>query len=206
MLAIINYGIGNLLSIKNMLKKIGYRDVTISSDPHDINDADKLILPGVGHFDYGMKKLNQSGVVEILNQRVLKDKIPILGICLGAQLLTKGSEEGDIPGLGWINARTVKFDQSKMPKAYKIPHMAWADVQCMNGSKLFMDMPDDPRFYFVHSYHMQSDDESLKAVTAEYGYEFVAGIEQNNILGMQFHPEKSHKYGMQLLRNFIKNY
>lgn len=206
MLVIIDYGVGNLTSIKNMLKKIGYRDVAISNDKSKIKDAEKLILPGVGHFDYGMRQLQASGLVDTLNQVVLEDKKPILGICLGAQLLTRGSEEGTEKGLGWIAADTVKFDSTKLNSNLKIPHMGWREVEATSNSKLFKDMYKEPRFYFVHTYHIVCDTPENIAVKASYGYEFVAGVEKENILGMQFHPEKSHKYGMKLLSNFINNY
>lgn len=206
MLVIIDYGVGNLTSIKNMLKKIGYRDVAISNDRSKIKEAKKLILPGVGHFDYGMRQLQASGLLDTLNKVVLEDKTPILGICLGAQLLTRGSEEGIEKGLGWIEADTVKFDVSKLSSNLKIPHMGWTEVAATSDSKLFEGLSEEPRFYFVHNYHIICDNPEDTAVKATYGYEFAAGVEKGNILGMQFHPEKSHKYGMKLLSNFINNY
>jgi imidazole glycerol-phosphate synthase subunit HisH len=206
MLVIIDYGAGNLNSIKNMLKKIGCRDVIISSDREVISKADKLILPGVGHFDYGMRKLVESGLIDELNKKVLEEKTPILGICLGAQLLTKGSEEGTEKGLGWVNAFTRKFDKSKLDESLKIPHMAWSEVKFEKESPLFTDMDSESRFYFVHTYHIICEEEKDVAVSANYGYKFTAGIEKDNIIGMQFHPEKSHKFGMKMLSNFINNY
>lgn len=205
MLTIIDYGTGNLSSIKNMLKRLGI-DSLISNQTNDILNADKLILPGVGAFDYGMEQLHLSGLVNVLNEKVLTNKTPILGICLGVQLLTAGSEEGKAKGLGWIKAKTVAFDKTKLAANQKIPHMSWCDVMDYKQSKLFTDMPEDLRFYFVHSYHLQVDDENEVLVKASYGYPFAAGIEKDNILGVQFHPEKSHKYGMQLLQNFVKYY
>lgn len=206
MLTIIDYGVGNLASIKNMLKKIGFRDACISSNSDDLLAADKLILPGVGHFDYGMNSLKNSGLLDTLNQCVLEQKTPLLGICLGAQLLTKSSEEGDIPGLGYINAKTVSFDKSKMPDSYRIPHMSWGDVDAKPSCKLFYGMYPDPRFYFVHSYHLVCEEENDAVAHTDYGYRFVAGFEKDNVIGMQFHPEKSHKFGMKLLENYIKHY
>jgi glutamine amidotransferase len=206
MVTIINYGIGNLISIQNMLKKAGCNEVLISKETKNILEADKLILPGVGHFDYGMKQLRQSPFFESLNQRVLEDKVPVLGICLGAQLLSQGSEEGEEPGLGWINAYTRKFNPARMPEALKVPHMGWGDVAIQKDSKLFEAMPADPRFYFVHTYHLVCEDPADELVSCTYGYSFTAGVEKGNILGVQFHPEKSHKYGLQLLTNFVKNY
>lgn len=206
MIAIIDYGIGNLTSIRNMLKKAGCPDALITKDKAAIAEADKLILPGVGHFDYGMKQLRQADFFDTLNQRVLEEKIPVLGICLGAQLLSQGSEEGAEPGLGWINAYTRKFDLARMPEALKVPHMGWGDVAIQKDSKLFAAMPVDPRFYFVHTYHLVCDDPADELVSCTYGYPFTAGVEKGNILGVQFHPEKSHKYGLQLLTNFVNNY
>jgi len=206
MIAIIDYGVGNLLSIRNMLKKAGYRDAIISNKEEDIAQAKKLILPGVGHFDYGMNQLRESTFFDTLNNRVQTDKVPILGICLGAQLLTQGSEEGELPGLGWIQARTIRFNSGRIDPSLKIPHMGWGDVKVQKPSKLFENMPEDPRFYFVHSYHLVCDDPADELVSCTHGYAFTAGIERGNVLGVQFHPEKSHKFGLQLLSNFVNHY
>lgn len=205
MLTIIDYGIGNLSSIKNMLKKGGYRDVLISSKKKDIESATKLILPGVGHFDYGMNKLRNADFFQSLNHQVLEKKIPILGICLGAQLLTEGSEEGEQPGLGWIKGKTIRFQEEKMTTNLKIPHMGWSDITIEKESLLFENMYEEPRFYFVHSYHIECEKEDI-LTSSRYGYTFTGGVERDNILGVQFHPEKSHKFGMLLLQNFVKNY
>lgn len=201
---IIDYGVGNLKSIKNMLGKIGYRNVMISSNLDKIKKANALILPGVGHFDYGMQQLRKSGLVEILNKRVLQDNTPILGICLGAQLMTNRSEEGKEAGLGWINADTIKFRRTDMGDYLKIPHMGWSDVYFERKDGICADLPEPSRFYFVHSYHIKCNSNEDIAVTAKYGnLTFTAGFQKENIIGMQFHPEKSHKYGMKLLQNFI---
>jgi len=206
MLIIIDYGIGNLTSIRNMLKKAGCPEALITKDNKAIATASKLILPGVGHFDYGMAQLRKSGLIEVLNERILHDKIPILGICLGAQLLTKGSEEGNEPGLGWINAQTVHFDENKLDTVLKVPHIGWSDVTIKKQSRLFEGMPEESRFYFVHSYHIRCEQPEDELVSANYGSEFTAGVERDNIIGVQFHPEKSHKFGLKLLSNFINNY
>lgn len=205
MLTIIDYNTGNLGSIKNMLKRLSIPS-QITNDVATIEQAEKLILPGVGHFDYGMQQLHKSGLVPLLNQKVLQNKTPILGICLGVQLLTEGSEEGTEKGLGWIKGNTIAFDKTKLAANQKIPHMGWTDVTNYQQSKLFESMYDEPRFYFVHSYHLKLANAANSLVTAKYGYEFSAGIEHENILGTQFHPEKSHKFGMKLLENFAKNY
>ncbi|MBS4044370.1 MAG: imidazole glycerol phosphate synthase subunit HisH [Chitinophagaceae bacterium] len=205
MLTIIDYKTGNLGSIKNMLKRLGIAS-EITNDKEVIENAEKLILPGVGHFDYGMQQLYNYGLIPLLNKKVLEDKIPILGICLGVQLLTDGSEEGNEKGLGWIKGKTIAFDKTKLATNQKIPNMGWAEVENYSQSKLFENMHDEPRFYFVHAYHLKLENPVDCLVTAKYGYDFAAGIEQDNILGVQFHPEKSHKYGMKILENFYKNY
>jgi glutamine amidotransferase len=202
MLVIIDYGVGNLSSIKNMLKKVGC-DAVISSDEGIIGSAEKLILPGVGAFDACAEKLRGSGLTAVLNRKVLEQKTPVLGICVGLQLLMEGSEEGRLPGLGWIKGRVVRFRQELLPPELKIPHMGWTDIKVCKPSKLFEGMYEEPRFYFVHSYHLQPDDPANALIEATYGYKFVAGIERDNIIGVQFHPEKSHKFGMRLLENFI---
>jgi len=205
MLTIIDYKAGNIRSIQNMLKKIGVSSKVTDKD-EEIEVADKLILPGVGSFDYGMEQLEKSGLIDILNKKVKTDKIPILGICLGVQLMTKGSEEGIKSGLGWFNAHTVKFDKSRLDTNRKIPHMSWAEVDYNTNSRLFQNFSEIPRFYFVHSYHLHSDKTEEVLANANYGYRFVAALENENIIGVQFHPEKSHKFGMQILRNFVENY
>lgn len=203
MITIIDYNTGNLSSIINMLKRIGVTSM-ISSQSEEIETATKLILPGVGAFDYGMQQLKMSGLIPILNKKVLEQKTPILGICLGVQLFTQGSDEGYEPGLGWISGKTIAFDKTKLLPTQKIPHMGWTDVFDYTSSKLFSNMYEEPRFYFVHSYHLQLDNPLDQLVTANYGYNFAAGVEHENIYGVQFHPEKSHKFGMQLLKNFAE--
>ena len=205
MLTIVDYGVGNLASIGNMLKKNG-SEALISSNKNAILAATKLILPGVGAFDTCAEKLNQSGLVEILYQKAMVEKIPVLGVCVGMQLLTGGSEEGNLPGLGWIRGRIVRFRKELLTQDLKIPHMGWCEVSVNKPSRLFDNMFPQPRFYFVHSYHAELEDESDVLVYAEYGYRFVAGIEHENIMGIQFHPEKSHKFGMKILENFVSNY
>ncbi|MBI4361420.1 imidazole glycerol phosphate synthase subunit HisH [Candidatus Micrarchaeota archaeon] len=202
MLVIVDCGIGNLGSIQNMLKRIGVR-ATVSSDPAVIEAAEKLFLPGVGAFDSGMQALNQSGLIPVLNKKVLKDKTPVLGICLGMQLLSKKSEEGKLPGLGWIQGETVRFKFN--PKmGLKIPHMGWNRVSIQQEDPLFSGMPDDSRFYFVHSYHVVCQNPSDVAATTPYGYDFTSSVAKGNIFGVQFHPEKSHSFGMKLLENFVR--
>lgn len=201
LIVIIDYNAGNIKSIQNMLKRIGV-NALISNQQEDIKNASKLILPGVGHFDYGMNNLKQSGLINLLKEKALIDKIPFLGICLGAQMLGNKSDEGNEAGLGWIDMDIVKFDLNKANSTLKIPHMGWSDVEIIKGSELFKNMYEQPRFYFVHSYHMLPKTETDILCTTFYGYDFVSGVQQDNIYGVQFHPEKSHKYGMKMLENF----
>jgi glutamine amidotransferase len=199
MVTIIDYGLGSLSSIKNMLKKVGVSSI-ISASEDDIAQSDKLILPGVGHFAKGMENLNRSGLIPILNELVLVKKKPILGICLGMQLMTSFSEEGNLQGLGWIDANTIKFRLNS--SMYKIPHMGWSNVHFHIEDPLASSLHETSRFYFVHSYHVKCESESNVLATSNYGSTFHSAIVKENIRGVQFHPEKSHKFGMQLLKNF----
>ena len=203
MIVVVDYGMGNLGSIANMLKKIGAA-ARISSDIPEIEGADKLILPGVGAFDNGMIKLHELGLVDILNTKVLQDKTPILGLCLGMQLFTQESEEGELAGLGWFEAQTVRFKFDKDQQGLKIPHMGWNYIQVQKPSRLFEGMPEESRFYFVHSYHPVCQNQRDVLATTVYGYDFPSIIMRDNILGAQFHPEKSHKFGMRLFKNFVE--
>ncbi len=205
MIVIVDYGVGNLSSIQNMLKKAGAKS-SISSQPEEILAADKLILPGVGAFDSCVSRLEDSGLTDIISRKVLKEKIPLLGICVGMQLLLEGSEEGRLAGLGWVRGKNIKFKQALLPASYKIPHMGWTEVNTIKPSKLLEGMYEEPRFYFVHSYHADLNDKGDELLTANYGYSFTAALEHENIIGVQFHPEKSHKFGTRLLENFINNY
>ena len=189
-----------------MLKKIG-EDALITSDKEIIANAEKLILPGVGFFEYGMNQLKSRDYFDVLQNKVLVDKVPILGLCLGAQLMLETSEEGhECQGLAWVKGKVVRFVEQNLEAGEKIPHMCWNEVEVMKKSKLCDGFQDHPRFYFVHSYHMICNNENDKLFQTTYGKPFVSGFEHENIIGVQFHPEKSHKFGMQLLNNFIKNY
>lgn len=204
MLVILDYHIGNLTSVKNMLAKGGYNDAVISGDVGAVREATRLILPGVGSFEYGMTKLRQAPYFDELNRKVLDEKTPVLGICLGAQLLLNASEEGTpVPGLGWIPGQVTRFQSAQLTAGLKIPHMGWSEVETAKESKLFVGMHPDPRFYFVHSYHMEPTTPTDTLVWCQHGYRFVAGVERGNVAGVQFHPEKSHKFGMKLLSNFV---
>jgi imidazole glycerol-phosphate synthase subunit HisH len=202
MIAIVNYGVGNLASVKNMLKKAGYESELVSN-AEAIERATKIILPGIGAFDHCMTEFNNSGLREAVTQKTLKDKTPLLGICVGLQMLMENSEEGVEPGLGWIAGKTVKFKKEKLGDL-KIPHMGWTSVQVAKKTALTEGLGDQPRFYFVHSYYVQPDDKTDEMLTAHYGYDFTAAVNRDNIYGAQFHPEKSHKYGMKILENFAR--
>lgn len=201
-IVILDYGMGNAGSIQNMLKHIGFRSL-ISGKMEDIKNADKLIFSGVGAFDSGMNNLSDLGFLDALNVKVLQDKTPVLGICLGMQLFSSASEEGESPGLGWIDAVTVKFSFSGQSTSLKVPHMGWNTLNIPKPHPLLADMHEDMRFYFVHSYHVQCRDEGDSIATTCHGYNFTSVVAKENICGVQFHPEKSHKFGMKLLHNFI---
>ncbi|MGB0383231.1 MAG: imidazole glycerol phosphate synthase subunit HisH [Ardenticatenaceae bacterium] len=205
MIVIIDYGMGNLGSIANMLKKVGVKGI-ISSDISVIEQADKLILPGVGAFDNGMKKLAELGMIDLLNAKVIQEKTPVLGLCLGMQLLTRKSEEGNLPGLGWLEGETIRFNFEANEQRLKVPHMGWNYIHVKQQSKLFADMPEESRFYFVHSYHLVGLDQQNVLATTFYGYEFPSIVMKENIMGAQFHPEKSHKFGLRLLKNFVEHF
>ena len=202
MVTIVDYGMGNLGSIFNMFKKIGVPS-KITSDKNEIEKAEKILLPGVGSFDAAMNKINELDFKELLNYKALEEKIPVLGICLGMQLLTNSSEEGVLPGLGWIQAETLKFKFEK-EQNLKIPHMGWNLVKKNRDSKLTEDFIDETRFYFVHSYYVKCQYDSNSILKTTYGLTFDSAIQNENIYGAQFHPEKSHKFGMNLLKNFSK--
>lgn len=203
MITIVDYGLGNLGSIKNMLRRIGFAS-EITSDLEKISLAEKLILPGVGAFDNGMKNIRSKGLEPLLRKKVLEDKVPLLGICLGMQLLCDGSEEGKDPGLGWIPGFARKFKFNSDQKSLKIPHMGWNNVQIVGKSDLVKDFLPEMRFYFVHSYHVVCKNPENLLLTVDYGGYAAAAIMKDNIFGTQFHPEKSHKFGMQLLKNFAE--
>ena len=201
-IAIIDYGMGNLRSVQKKLIRIG-ANVEILSDPKEILSSDKLVLPGVGHFYNGVKKLKESGVWDVLNQKVLIDKTPILGICLGMQLMAKHSEEGDVEGLGWFDADVIKF-RIKDKLKYKVPHMGWNSINREKNNTLFNDIPDESMFYFVHSYYVRCNDDSDILSSTKYENKFTSAIQKGNIFGTQFHPEKSHDIGERVLKNFVE--
>ncbi len=202
MIGIVDYGCGNLGSIANMLRKVGVES-SIVRTAEEIESADKLILPGVGHYDQGMSHLNKAGLRDALEKRVIGEGVPLLGICLGMQLLLEESEEGKEPGLGWVPGRNIRF---RVPNGAKlrIPHMGWSEVEPVAGSQLLTGYDNTPRFYFVHSYHAHDVPEENVAATSDYGGRFVCAIEHRNIFACQFHPEKSHRYGIHALQRFAE--
>lgn len=200
MITIVDYGMGNLGSIFNMFKKIGVQS-KITSDKIEIEKATKILLPGVGSFDAAMSKIRELDFQSLLNYKAIEEKIPILGICLGMQLLTNSSEEGILPGLCWIDAETLKF-KFDAHQNLKIPHMGWNMVQKNRNSKITNDFEEDARFYFVHSYYVKCKNDANSILKTNYGLTFDSVIQKDNIYGAQFHPEKSHKFGMKLFKNF----
>ena len=200
MITIVDYGMGNLGSICNMFKRIGVA-AEVTSDANHLAHATKILLPGVGAFDSAMQRINDSGLREVLDQKALHDRVPVLGICLGMQLLTRGSEEGKLPGLGWISATTRRFPSKP---GLKVPHMGWNLVTPTRPSALTDDLPVESRFYFVHSFWVQADEPADAVLRAHYGIDFDAALSHGNFHGAQFHPEKSHRFGMKLLANFAR--
>lgn len=204
MLYIVNYGIGNLGSVQNMFKRIGVK-TELATTAKQIQEAEKIILPGVGAFDSCMKALTDSGMLEALQESVIGRKTPVLGICVGYQMLTKKSEEGQLAGLGWLDAETIKFkdETHKM----KIPHMGWNYIKTKSNHPLVAgyakNFTEVPRAYFVHSYYVQPNNQADVTLETNYIANFASGLAENNIMGVQFHPEKSHKFGMQLFKSFV---
>jgi len=204
MITIIDYGMGNLGSVANMIKKVGGKSI-ITSNKDDIKNAKKILLPGVGAFDSAVRNLKKLHLWDLIKEKVLVEKVPIMGICLGMQLLTKGSEEGELDGFGFIDAYAKRFEFEK--EDLKIPHMGWNVVNLQKKSKLFEGMEhQENRFYFVHSFAVECKENKDILTTTHYGYDFVSSFEKENIIGCQFHPEKSHKFGMKLFKNFVEKY
>ncbi|NBB22962.1 imidazole glycerol phosphate synthase subunit HisH [Runella sp. CRIBMP] len=200
-IVIIDYGMGNLRSVLKKVERL-HKSVQVSADLKVIENAQKLILPGVGHFASGIKKLKESGIWEVLNQKVLEVQTPILGICLGMQLMAKCSEEGNAEGLGWLDAEVVRFKVNDT-RTYKVPHMGWNTVEIQKESPLFAGVSQEAMYYFVHSYYMKCHDAKDTLGSTNYALSFTSAIQKNNIYGTQFHPEKSHEWGDRLIQNFI---
>ena len=203
MIGIIDYGSGNVQAIATIYKNLNINYQVITK-PKDLEKADKLILPGVGAFDATMKQLIDSGLKDKLNELVLEKKIPILGICVGLQVMGYGSEEGDLSGLGWIPGKVKKFDETKINFKPKLPHMGWNTINNVQSHKLFQEIDNDFGFYFVHSFYFECESESNILTTSEYGIDFTSAIFSEHIIGTQFHPEKSHGNGVILFKNFAQ--
>jgi len=203
MIIIIDYGLGNIRAFANVYERLNIPvSVAITSD--DLKAATKIILPGVGAFDHSMSKLNNSGMRDTLDKLVLDHRLPILGICVGMQMLAKSSEEGVLPGLGWIDGTVKRFDASVLNSKTQLPHMGWNTIRPNNGNPLLVNFNNDSRFYFLHSYYFQCNNPNDTIATTDYGIQYSSAINHNNIYGVQFHPEKSHQWGIQLLKNFAE--
>ncbi len=204
MIVILDYGMGNPNSILNIIRKVG-GDARISVDSDDLENASALILPGVGSFDNGMHKLNELGLVKILSRKVCEEGVPFLGVCLGMQLLFETSDEGELQGLGWLKGSVRRFDFSKAAdkSRLKVPHMGWNQINPVDYANLYAGLEDEARFYFVHSFYVDCEDQEDVLATCTYGIDFPCSVHRANIWGAQFHAEKSHKFGMAFFRNFL---
>jgi glutamine amidotransferase len=207
MIAVIDYKMGNLGSIMNMLRRIG-AEAVLTDDPSEIEKADKLILPGVGAFDRGMENLHRLKIIPLLEEMVLEKQTPILGLCLGMQLFTHSSEEGEAQGLGWIDAQVVRFrfptEQQENMRRLKVPHMGWNNIRLCQPLYLFDELEDEARYYFVHSYYVECNDPADVAAHTLYRSEFASALAHGPIMGVQFHPEKSLRWGMQILKRYAE--
>ena len=201
MIAIIDYGLGNINAFVNIYKQLNV-SFKLAKKVEDLDDATKLILPGVGAFDHAMEQLAASGMQDRLNELVLQKKLPVIGICVGMQMMANSSDEGNLPGLGWIDATVKKFDASKITYTTRLPHMGWNDVAPVAENPLFKGLEKDAKFYFLHSYYFACNNATDTLAITDYGGEFACAANHSNIYGVQFHPEKSHHYGIQLLKNF----
>lgn len=203
MITIIDYGLGNIRAFVNVYERLNIM-TKVARKAEDIKDATKIILPGVGAFDYAMSQLNASGMREELEKQVLKKKIPVVGICVGMQMLAKSSDEGKLPGLGWIDGEVKIFDTSLIPYKTQLPHMGWNSINPINNCTLLSGFDSLSRFYFLHSYYFVCNNQENIISTTEYGITYASAVNNDNIYGIQFHPEKSHTNGIQLLHNFAK--
>lgn len=201
MIKIIDYGLGNIRAFANVYERLNI-PVAIVKTADDLKDATKIILPGVGAFDYAMSQLNKSGMRETLDKLVLEHQLPVMGICVGMQMLAKSSDEGVLPGLGWIDATVKKFDASFLKSKTQLPHMGWNTIHPNNDNPLLVNFSKDSRFYFLHSYYFQCNNPNDTIATTEYCIKYTSAVNKKNIYGVQFHPEKSHQWGIQLLKNF----
>ena len=203
MICIVDYGVGNIQSFLNLFKRLGVA-ARRADTPDALADAVRLVLPGVGHFDHAMQRLNDSGMRPKLEELVLGAQVPVVGICVGMQILAQGSDEGSLPGLNWVPGRVRAFATQPKSADLPMPHMGWNDLQPRAQSKLFSKgFEGAPQFYFLHSYFFAAEDKQDVAATANYGLDFDAVVSRGHIHGVQCHPEKSHHWGEQLLKNFV---
>ena len=203
MIAIVNYGLGNVQAIANIYQRL-HLDCIIATRGEELNRASHLILPGVGSFDWAMRRLDESGLRSSLEKCVMERQKPVLGICVGLQMLARRSEEGVLPGLGWIDADVLRFDVSENPGRMQLPHMGWNEVSPISATGLFHDLGPTSRFYFLHSYYFKTNRQCDVLATTDYNGVFASSAGSGHVMGVQFHPEKSHKWGVQLLQNFSK--
>jgi glutamine amidotransferase len=201
MITIIDYGLGNIRAFVNVYERLNI-PISIAKTADDLKDTTKIILPGVGAFDNAMSKLNKSGMRETLDKLALGRQLPVIGICVGMQILAKSSDEGILPGLGWIEATVKKFDVSFIKSKTQLPHMGWNTIYPNNGNPLLVNFNNESQFYFLHSYYFQCNNHNDTIATTDYGIQYTSAVNHNNIYGVQFHPEKSHQWGIQLLKNF----
>ncbi len=204
-ITIVDYGMGNMRSLEYKLSQAHF-SIKCANSVKDLRNAEILILPGVGNFSKAMKNLQALGLIGILKQKIIEEKIPTIGICLGFQLFSEYSEEGNCQGLGYLKAKTVKFNPARFENPLPIPHVGWQSLNIKKDKYLFKEIPETHKFYFTHSYHVICSNSSDIIATTHYGYEFVAAAGRENILGVQFHPEKSHKTGFKLLINWLKSF
>ncbi len=202
MIGIVDYGLGNVQAFANIYRRLGIAAAAVT-DAQSLAAAERIILPGVGAFDWAMQRLDASGLRSTLERRVREDRVPVLGVCVGMQMMARSSDEGCEPGLGWIPATVRRFDTSRFNQKTHLPHMGWNDVIPASTNDLFRDL-GDPSYYFLHSYYFAPDDDGVELASATYGARFTAAVRQENVFGTQFHPEKSHGWGVQLLRNFAE--
>ena len=203
MISIIDYGLGNILAFVNIYKRLNI-PVSVVTTPGQLLHAKKIVLPGVGSFDWAMSRLNQSGLREVLDTLVLQKQIPVIGVCVGMQMMANRSEEGESEGLGWIDADVKRFDVTRFTQTTNLPHMGWNDVVPVKESPLFAGLECDARFYFLHSYYFAHNEEEHVLAQTDYSGLFTSAAHRENVYGVQFHPEKSHHCGVRLLKNFSK--
>lgn len=203
MIAIIDYGVGNISAFVNIFKQLNI-PAKVAKNEAELQDVDKLILPGVGHFDYAMQRFNESGMKDRVNDLVTIEKKPVVGICVGMQMMAERSDEGELRGLGWIDSEVIKFDETMRSAKLPLPHMGWNDVIPTADNPLFTNLTKEARFYFLHSYYFKCKQIENSIADADYGSRFTCAVNRHNVYGVQFHPEKSHHYGITLLKNFAE--